>query len=463
MHPVFQDLLDRIPAPEAFLTLAELDQSTKDLCARYPDQASYFTMGHSREGRPLLCLKIGQGEKNVLMFGLPHPNEPIGTMMLEYLAEELASNAALREKLPFTFYLVKAWDADGFVLNEGWLKGPFNLSTYATNFFRPAGHKQVDWTFPVNYKGLSFDQSIPETTAMMALIDEIKPFFIYSLHNAGFGGVYWYISRPLDGLYEAMYKAAERVDIPLNLGEPEVPYLKSFAPAIYQGLGIEQEVDYLLEHGITNIQERISCGNCSESYARVRHDSFTLLTELPYFYDARIKDQSAALMTRKEAMLQRLDQGRVHSAKMRQALAALEDIIDPENPFFLALTAFSKEGADEGTRRMIETNPDFERKASVAEAFDSIELSRFYQSLSTGMLARMPRHELERMAKHKEVNPEKKARLEAAEKEAKTDHLHFCEELEARLNYQVIPIQKLVSIQLECGLLVMDYLHKAKT
>ena len=72
---------------------------------------------------------------------------------------------------------------------------------------------------------------------MMHLIDEIRPEFIYSLHNAGFGGVYWYLSRKTPEIYEEMREAANRQDVPLNLGEPEAPYCVEWAPAVYQSLG----------------------------------------------------------------------------------------------------------------------------------------------------------------------------------------------------------------------------------
>ena len=40
---------------------------------------------------------------------MPHPNEPIGAMMLEYFTRELAENKELREKLDYTWYIVKSW------------------------------------------------------------------------------------------------------------------------------------------------------------------------------------------------------------------------------------------------------------------------------------------------------------------------------------------------------------------
>ena len=462
MNQIFKDLLSNIPDYKEFLTVDELDASSHALAEKYPDVVSIFEMGRTKDDHPLLCLKIGSGSKNALMFGCPHPNEPIGTMMLEYFTENLAKNKALRDELDYTWYVVKAWDADGLRLNEKWLKGPYTIYNYSRNFFRPAGHRQVDWTFPIDYKDLHFHDPIPETTAMMKLIDEVKPAFIYSLHNAGFGGVYWYISNPLPELYDDMYAAANKVQVPLNLGEPEAPYCVAFAPAIYESMGIEQEYDYMEKYAPagTNIGERFRVGNCSESYARPRYGSFTLLTELPYFFDKRIMDLSEGTMTRKDAVLQKLAAGEESDRYILETMEISKQYFAPLNPFWLALEAFTSQRDNDATRNMVETNPDFAKKATVAEEFDNLLMSRFYKSLSYGMLIRVNEYELEEMERTGEVNEAKRAALEKARDIAIVHHKELTDQLERDIHYEVVPIRKLVSIQLECGLLVSKYLHE---
>jgi len=458
MKERFEELIAGIPDYSEFLTPDELDESSRKLASEHPESVALFEMGKTRAGRPLLCLKIGDGAKNALMFGCPHPNEPIGTMMLEYFSEKLASDQALRDELGYTWYIVKAWDADGLALNESWLKGPYTIYQYSRHFFRPAGHKQVDWTFPIDYKELHFHEPIPETQAMMKLIDEIKPHFIYSLHNAGFGGVYWYVSQPLDALYDQMRAAAGRVDVPLNLGEPEAPFCEALSPAVYKSLGIEQQYDYMEKYGEADIGEKLKVGNCSESYAREYCGSFTLLTELPYFYDRRIMDCSQGTMTRRDAVIRSLDESRESDAYLKGMIEKTRAYLDPENPFLTALEAFTKASGDQSTRRMVEENLDFARTATVAEEFDNLVMSRFYKSLSYGMAIRMNEYELARMKQVGERDAQKEQALLAAVSEAERMHRALTDELERALDYDVVPIKKLVSIQLECGLLVSDYL-----
>lgn len=465
-------LLANIPDYQVFLTPDELDQSSRDLAARYPEVVSLQTIGQTKEGKDLLCLKIGQGSKNALMFGCPHPNEPIGTMMLEYFTTALAEQPELRAEYDYTWYVVKAWDRDGLERNSGWLKGPFTTYNYSKNFFRPAGHQQVEWTFPIHYKELHFDKPLPETLAMMQLIDEIKPEFIYSLHNAGFGGAYWYLTHQLpEERYEQLRQAAKRVNVPLHLGEPEMPYLVPMSPAIYPNLSISEDYDYLEKYGTKDIGKKITAGDSSAAYAE-KYNSFTLLAELPYFYDPRIMDQSPTNMSRKDAILYQLDQSEKANAYIRSILEETKGLSREDSQYRMALVAFSKDDYSASTRKMVEEE-EYQRPATEAELLDSVHLSPFYKSLSFGMATRMCQEALEewqaKAAKLEATDQAGKAEIEAAITKL-TELVESCAAAHAQLDqgnadalqYSVVPIHDLVSIQLESGLIVLDALKKGE-
>ena len=461
MKKIFEDVISKIPDYKEFLTVDEMDANSKKLADEFPETVELFEMGKTREEHPLYCLKIGNGSNKALMFGCPHPNEPIGAMLLEYFTKELAENDQLREELDYTWYIIKSWDADGTKLNENWFKGPYTLYNYSRNFFRPAGNQQVDWTFPIDYKNLHFHDSIPETKAMMNLIDEIKPKFIYSLHNAGFGGVYWYLSEETPEIYDDMKNAAKKQGIPLALGEPEAPYCVEFAPAIYKSLGIRQDYDYLEKYGVENPAESIKVGTSSADYAKEVSDAFTLLTELPYFYDKRINDLTDSDITRKDAVLEKLKFSKEGDEFITATLNSTIKYMEEKNPFKLALESFTgNEESNEATKKMVDENPDFARMATVAEKFDNLLISKFYKMLSYGLLVRANESELLKMKERNEDNPEKKKALEEAFKISEEKLKELSEELEEKIDYEVIPIKKLVSIQLECGLLMADYLKK---
>lgn len=458
MKKVYEQLLEGIPAYHEFLTADELEESSRALAEKYPRCVELFPFGKTRQGSTLNCLKIGEGRHTALMFGCPHPNEPIGTMMLEYFTRELAENEELRKELDYTWYVVKAWDMDGLRLNEKWLKGPYTLYNYSRNFFRPAGHQQVDWTFPVDYKELHFHDTIPESEAMMGLIDKIRPDFIYSLHNAGFGGVYWYLSGKTPEIYEAMRQATVKQGIPMHLGEPEAPFCVEWAPAVYKGMDIKDQYDYMEQYGGADMKGAVKWGNCSAAYASQVCGAFTLLTEEPYFYDKRITDTRETDMLRRDAVLEKVKWNQESNHFIKSTLALSEKYMDPHNPFLLALQAFTEDGSLEAEKKLAQKDPMYQKPATVAEKFDNLLVSKFYRLLSLGMLIRANEWELDKIGKGKENDLSKREALERGAGIGEAAHRELADELEEKINYEVVPIKKLVSIQLECGIIMAEYL-----
>ena len=127
MADIISDVIEKVPEYKEFMTVEELDQSTFNLARKYPDLVTVFEAGKTRDGRPIYVLKIGNGRKKALLFGCPHPNEPVGTLVLEHLSWQLVENDEFREMFDYTWYIVKVADKDGLKLNEGWLKGPFTI------------------------------------------------------------------------------------------------------------------------------------------------------------------------------------------------------------------------------------------------------------------------------------------------------------------------------------------------
>jgi len=203
------DIINDVPDYRDFLTVDELKASSQRLAKRHPGIVDILPVGNSRQGDPIEAIKVGNGDQKALLFALPHPNEPIGSMMLEYLSLRLAEDDSLCKSLGYTWYLIKCIDPDGTRLNEGWFKGPFSIKNYARNFYRPPSFQQIEWTFPIDYETLHFHDPLPETQSLMDLIENTRPDFIFSLHNSGFGGVYFYISEEAPTLYTPFYRLVE--------------------------------------------------------------------------------------------------------------------------------------------------------------------------------------------------------------------------------------------------------------
>ncbi len=449
-------ILADIPDYTAFLTVDELKDSDHQLAQEYPDVVTLLPIGLSRQGDQIEALKIGRGSQTALIFAMPHPNEPIGSMMLVYLARRLAEDAALREAMDYTWYLINCIDPDGTRLNEGWFKGPFSIANYGRHYYRPPSHLQIEWTFPIDYKGLQFDDPLPETRALMRLIEETRPDFIYSLHNAGFGGAYFYMSEPAQPLYDDFYALVESQGLHLHLGEPEVVWVEQFADAIFQTPAITNAYDFLEEQGVDPALA-ISGGTSSFDYAKAFCDPFALICEMPYFDTVAIHDTSPSDMVRREAILQGIEKSREGLALLAELYGDIADELTEPSPFAESIESFltAIPAYLDGQEGWAKNAPETEALATVAQKLDSLAIKRFYLVfLNLGMLIRL----IEDQVASTGASPA----LSAAHQQAVSAFEAINEELDSLLDYSVVPIKKLVAVQLGSALLAANYAAKEK-
>jgi hypothetical protein len=309
----------------------------------------------------------------------------------------------------------------------------------------------VAWTFPIDYKTLHFHDPLPETQALMALIEEVRPDFMYSLHNSDFGGVYFYIWDEAPPLYEPFHKLVESQGLPLHLGESEMPYETEYASAIYKDSSISAEYDYLEEQSNTDPAEIIRGGTLSFEYARRFCEPFTLICEMPYFYHPAISDTSASDVVRRDAILQATAETRENVGFMQELYDAVKSELTVPSPFRDAIqetfrTYLEELAAQENWAR---TNRRTAEMATVAQKFDSLVVHRYYRLLGLGMFVRM----LDAQIAATGQSP----LLSSAREEAEAAFEAHSTALEAELDYTVVPIQKLVRVQLGSALLAADY------
>ncbi|PXF33663.1 hypothetical protein KU43_07030 [Mesotoga sp. SC_NapDC2] len=446
-------VIRNVPEYEYFKTVDELNESSKKLAEQYPDLASFYRIGESMAGDPIYCLKIGNGSRAILMYGFPHPNEPIGSMMLDYLSQQLVENEAFRNTFKdVSWYIVKVADNDGAKLNEGWFRGPYTPLNYALNFYRPASFQQVEWTFPIKYKTLDNNDPIPETRALMNIIEEVKPIFIYSLHNAGFGGVYNYISDDAPILYPIFEKAYEDQNIPAALGEPEMPYAVKFAEAVFKMPTMRDTYDYYAANTDRDPAEIIGkAGTCSYEYGKQFNEKvFELVCEVPYYYNPKIEDLSETEFIRRDLVLANIEDTKLEDQKIKEIYFPLKDRLVVDTPLRTALDDFleSSERHLPVQENWAKTAKELEKKATVAEAFDNQQVSKTYKMLLWGMLRRIM------LLNYEKTNDDE---FKAAAEKAYRHMKDMSDKLEKELEYTIIPIKKLVQIQLMSGLYAALY------
>jgi len=384
--------IDAVPNFTAFPLVDELVDQLGELASRYPEVASLARVGTSRLGEPIAALRVEGGPKEALVFGGVHPNEPIGGLTALHLARTLCAAPDLRHRLGYSWTLLPCIDPDGMRLNEGWFKGPFVRSHYGRHFYRPAGEEQVEWTFPFQYKRAYFDAVLPETLALMRQIDGRKPALMCSLHNGELGGVYYYLSKALPGIYHDLQEIPARFGLPLDLGEPEVPYVERFADAIYGMIRSEDAYDFAEAAGTDPLANR--SGASSASYA-ARHGTVSLVSELPYWVDPRasrtelVGHSYGALLRKRAAKLGQMLE------VLQETVAAVNHELVTTSPFWRATRSFitaisSMPGQDEYRA----AQPESGRAATIAEEHALGDIVHCFRVRYGGILLRALEGEL---------------------------------------------------------------------
>ncbi len=307
----------RVPDLTHFPGVDEITARLDALTDEHPDLVTRRRIGTSRLGDPITMYSIGDGPDQALVYAGVHPNEPIGFWTAIHLAEDLCADADLRATCRWN--IIGCIDPDGTRLNEGWFDGPFTRVHYSAHFHRPAPAEQVEWSFPFQYKNAYFDQVLPETLALMRVIDELQPIIAVSLHNTEVGGVYYYLTQEPAGLVDELHAIAASFGLPLDLGEPETPVARPIGPAVFEMISQHAMYDYAEDRGLPTPNES---GSSSAAYAE-RHGTVSLVAELPYWTHPSADDQTPTDLPYQQVLVrcgrrargQPGDDGRDHSGR----------------------------------------------------------------------------------------------------------------------------------------------------
>ncbi|WP_320781120.1 M14 family zinc carboxypeptidase [Streptomyces sp. CRN 30] len=377
-----------VPAADGYPSVDELLDRFRELAGRHPGLVTERRIGTSTLGDPIPCFVIADddgGRDDYVVVGGVHPNEPVGAVTALHLATTLCEDAGLRTHFGGAWHIVPCVDPDGARLNEGWFARPADKRAYGRHFYRPAGREQVEWTFPFAYKDAYFDRVLPETLALMRLLDDTRPRFLTTLHNSEAGGVYYYVNRPAPELYAALAAVPASLGLPLATGEPEAAHTPRYAPAVHGCIDMRDAYDHLESLGV-DAAARIG-GASSAAYAE-RYGTFYFVTEVPHFAHPDADDDTptgerhadvvrrrALALSETGAFLGRvLDAARPHLTVRSPFLRAVEDFV-PSLPELAALESARADGL-----------PD--RPATVAEAYDCAASVHSFRIRFGGMLLR---------------------------------------------------------------------------
>lgn len=364
--------MNRVPGHAAFPSVDAVQAELEEIAAAHPGLVRLRRIGVSRLGEPLRALTVGDGPADAVVIAGPHPNEPAGTLTALTLIRLLCQDPA---SLGHRWHIVACADPDGARLNEGWYATPGDRRTYAEHFYRPDLADQVEWTFPLVSGDYRFERPLPETAALMRLMDEVRPSLVCSLHNGEYQGAFFYLNRHDAVLAGRLSGLPDVEDLPLHHGEPELPGAEPIAPAVY-----------LTPEGAL-VGAAFRAGGSSADYA-ARFGALHLVTEVPSWADLRVADQGATGRTYREVAAEGAVARRELIETLRAGMRAVADDLTVHSPF-----RRSTESTLETFRRLAELEeealPELDRPATVAEEFSHRQTLHLLRLRLLGVFLRM--------------------------------------------------------------------------
>jgi len=445
------DLFGDIPDYPGFYGVAELSGNTARQAAA--SGVELLCLGETPGGRRLEAVRIGRGRPVVLAYGFPHANEPGGGVTLDYLVERLAADPELVRCIGCTWYIIKCLDPDAARRNEGWFRGPFTPLNYALHYYRQPATRQVEWGFPIEHGTLRLTEPIPEVRAVQALVDDIRPQLLFSLHNSNLGGVYYWVTESWPELYPRLRRATAAVDLPLHLGEPEHMVARPLAPGIYYWASARAIYDYFAANFAGDAAPVAGTGASCEEYARETAGTAALSIETPLFCASVITDTRPAGVTRRRAALEEIEATREFYSFMQEAYDGVSGYLEQG----------SQQASDQSFDRLLHTldarrthverDRGFDREATRAELADRLHLRRLNRMLPLGMFIRVLEGRLRRLP----TDGRATTRMRDAQRRLLQRLRTEAETLEAAVDYWASSPRQAVAQQLAAMLLTIDH------
>jgi zinc carboxypeptidase len=331
--------LESVPPLTQFCSVEKLHAFVETLRAKACG-AHVEIAGRSAGGLPIHHVRFGNGRVKALILGGPHAHEPIGSATVFGLMTLLQQGNRALLDADVEWHVVPCIDPDGARLNEGWSQKPFSLESYMRNFYVQAHRDQVDGSFPVTYKKLSWSQPSQEAKVLKSLLDAIRPDFFYSLHNTRTGGAFYFLTRDIGTKYHReLYDLLRRYDVPLQKRPIWREVCAPFAESIVEMYSIRKHYDYL-EKTVPNPEQ--------DEYVRYGAGSWEYLAEIHPSAQSFVAEIGYARHPSDES--EKIVGGNLRQTKLRvdadsKFLASLlldewdrvQEDVDRTNPFYRAI------------------------------------------------------------------------------------------------------------------------------
>jgi len=449
-----QQISRNVPPYSNYLSYEELEESSQALAREYPSSVEIISAGYSREKRPINALKIGEGTHNVLLYGFPNPEEPLGGLLIEYLSRVLASNERFLDEMDCTWYLIKCIDPDGAKLNEGYLKGPLTPTNFSKNYYRTPNYLTGELNFPLRYGTLlDLNNPTPETLALIKIMSGVEFHFISSLHVMKFGEMTFEVSGPCPEIYAPLQRMAIENQIPLRKRLGDI-----VAPGIQLAHYMTPVGNYIRKamQGLAPLQT--VTGGFSFEFARMINPRlFMMIPECTTWYDPRCYDDSPSDTRLRETMDYMKDAFGRSSKLVCECYQQLRPYLDPNSPYVKVLGEVV-EGIVNPKIGVIDPDPIIKEEELNNETMLSQKISTegradVYKMFNVGASLRMIDLQLS-------SNHENSSQLKQIREKLQAEFDEYSETLDQKYSIKHYPLQKLVRMNLGGLLHAIEYANK---
>lgn len=374
-------VLRHLPTFDKFCSVAHLHALTAQL--RLNPRFEVRVAGTSVNGVPIHHVRFGQGSVRALIVGFPHCFEPIGGLTVFALMSLLQQGHPELLAADVQWHIVPCIDPDGALLNEGWSQHPFDLARYIKNRYLQSGADQVDVSFPIQYKNISWDQPSKEAQVLQTVIDSVRPQFYFSLHNAQRGGTFYFLSRDIGApFYQQISALLGQYRIPMQKRPMWGPNCEQFAEGFIELPFRRKKYDYLA--GITSRPEdSLPYGAASWDYLKdIEPNALTLVAELGYVRHPSDESQIPTGLNLRQFKLRMDADAKFLASVLTEEWSRLAPQLDSANPLYRAMAArmelLAPEKLFEGgyllarqPTREILFDPRYNRMMTEGERFDA--------------------------------------------------------------------------------------------
>lgn len=443
----FNKIITEIPNYSRFLRIKEIEEVAGNF--RQNPYVEEKTIGKTTENTPLKMYIIGSGKKTGLIIGVPHSDEPLGSLVTIYFIDWMLRHPEA-DFFGWRWLIIPVLEQRGMRMNEGWFDNWGSLVDTTKWYFREPTENQYEWTFPFEYKNYKWVHPRSESIAVKEIINAEKPDLLCNLHHCGFYDTYFYFSRELPRAYQRLRKLSRGLGLPLSTSSPDVPFGKILTPGFYQMYGVRDYIDYYVNNQSENLLT-LRRGASSDEWYQDNVGGFSFNCEVPLL-ESPIKKDNKISNLKLQSLLERMREKR--TATINYCIDVLTEI----EPFFclanpVLLNSVLKHVANtkselEFTETRIHTAGN--RSATNFEVFENDLMVDVADLLLLGQVWRVTETILASQNKIKVANIAATIDKKITALAMKTNN---------RGRFAPIPLQKLIKMQLGSILIIADVLQ----